>query len=85
LEGTAVTNNAFGVLVVSGITGVAGIFMAFFPRAIPRTINTFWAFWGMKSRLAVEDYEKLAVRATGGVFILFALYVLIDRWYLLRK
>lgn len=79
------TNNAFGVLVVSGITGVAGIFMAFFPRAIPRTINTFWAFWGMKSRLAVEDYEKLAVRATGVVFILFALYVLIDRWYLLRK
>lgn len=79
------TRNAFGGLAVSGIIGVSGIFMAFFPYAIPRTINAFWALWGMKSRLAVEDYEKPSVRITGGIFILLALYVLIDRWCLLRK
>jgi hypothetical protein len=71
------TKHAFGILVVSGLPGMAGILMAFFPRAIPRTINSYWAFFGMKSRLAESDYEKLGVRITGGVFVVFAIYVLI--------
>ena len=74
------TNHAFGVLAVSGLTGAAGVLMAFFPRAVPRTINAYWAFLGMKSRLAEGDYEKLGVRVTGGVFIVFAIYLLITQW-----
>ena len=79
------TNAAFGVMAVSGLAGTAGVLMAFFPRVMPRLTNTMWAFFGMKSRLAEGDYERLVVRIAGGVFIGFAIFLLIDRWALLRK
>jgi threonine/homoserine/homoserine lactone efflux protein len=69
-------NHILGVLVVSLLPGTTGVLMAFFPRVIPRTINSYWALLGMKSRLAEEDYEKLGVRVSGGLFVFFAIYVL---------
>jgi hypothetical protein len=74
------TNRAFGVLAVSGLMGTGGVLMAFFPRAIPRMINAYYSLIRMKSRLAEEDYEKLGVRISGGLFIVFAIYVLIIGW-----
>jgi hypothetical protein len=74
------TNHAFGILAVSGLSGTAGVLMAFFPRAIPQTINAYYALIRMKTRLAVEDSEKLGVRISGGLFIVFAIYVLFIRW-----
>jgi hypothetical protein len=46
-------------------------------------INAYWAFCGMKSRVAESDYEQLGVRFAGGVFVVFAIFVLIRiiiRW-----
>jgi hypothetical protein len=73
-------NKAFGILVGTGLFGTGGVLMAFFPRVIPRMVNANWAFFGMKSRLAEEDYEKLGVRISGGLFIVFAIYILVVRW-----
>lgn len=79
------TNNDFGVLIVSGLTGTAGVLISIFPRLMPRITNMLWAFWGMKSRLVEDDYAKPGVRITGVVFIIFSLYVLIERWPFPRK
>ena len=73
-------NRTFGILVVAGLPGLGGTLMAFFPRVMPRITNAYWKFFGMKSRLAEEDYEKLGVRISGGFFIAFAVYALIMRW-----
>lgn len=82
------TDPAFGVLAVFaviGLTGSAGVLIAFFPSVIPRAINAYWAFFGLKSRMDVSDYEKLSVRVAGGLFIVFAIYLLINVWSHLWK
>ena len=78
-------NNDFGVLIVSGLAGTAGVLMSVFPRLMPRMTNILWALCGMKSRLIEDDYAKPGVRISGVLFIIFSLYVLIERWPLLRK
>lgn len=74
------TKVAFGVLLVSGLPGIGGVLLMFFPRVIPRLTNMMWAFFGMKSRLVEADYEKLGVRISGGFFIFFSIYALVMRW-----
>ncbi|MBI5844516.1 MAG: hypothetical protein HZB23_07600 [Deltaproteobacteria bacterium] len=73
------TNDAFGVLVVSGFFGTTGVLLAFFPRAIPRALNAYSELIGMKTRVDVRDNEKLGVRISGGIFIVIAIFVLI-KW-----
>jgi hypothetical protein len=74
------TKDAYDILENSAFLGTAGILTAFFPRVIPRVINACLAFCGWKSRLDESDHEKLGVRVTGGVFVVFAIYVLIHGW-----
>ena len=62
------------------VSGTAGVLTAFFPRIIPRMTNAQWEFFGMKTRVAEGDYERLSVRITGFCFIIFALIALISRW-----
>lgn len=79
------TEQTFGILVAIVLPGAFGFLQAFFPRVIPRMTNALWAAFGMKSRLAEEDYEKVAVRAAGGMAIAFAIFVLITAWHDLWK
>lgn len=79
------TNDAFGVLAVSGFFGTAGVLIAFFPRVIPRALNAYSEFTGMKTKVDVRDNEKLGVRVTGGIFIVIAIFVLIKWGSLLWK
>jgi len=79
------SNNAFGVIAFSVVFGSIGALVAFSPRAIPRMTNAYYALIQMKSRLAVEDYDKVSIRVTGGIFFLVALFVLVSRWSQLWK
>ncbi len=79
------TNSTFGVLAFSGLLGTVGALVAISPRAIPRMTNAYYALIRMKSRLAEEDYDKVAIRVAGGILFALALYVLIDRWTALWK
>jgi hypothetical protein len=73
-------NRTLFLLTFVFVCGTAGVLTTFFPRIIPRMTNAYWDFFGMKSRVAEEDYERLSVRITGFCFIVVALIALIVRW-----
>lgn len=59
--------------------GAGGVVMAFFPRVQPRIINAWYAFLGMKSRVAEEDYLGLSVRL-GGIFLIgMAIFIFVQQ------
>jgi hypothetical protein len=71
------SNNTFGVIAYSVLTGTVGALVAFNPRAIPRMTNAYYALIRMKSRLEEDDYDKVGIRVTGGIVFVLALYVLV--------
>lgn len=73
-------NRAFFLLAIVILTGTTGILGAFFPRIIPRMINAYWSYFGVKTRVAIEEYERISVRFVGACFIILALIALIGRW-----
>jgi hypothetical protein len=73
-------NRALFLLTFVFVSGTTGVLGAFFPRIIPRLTNAYWDYFGMKSRVAEEDYERISVRITGFCFVVVALIVLISRW-----
>jgi hypothetical protein len=74
------TNRALFLLTFVFVSGTTGVLGAFFPRIIPHMTNAYWDFFGIKSRVAEEDYERISVRITGFCFIVVALIALISRW-----
>ena len=74
------TNDAFSVLAFSVILGTIGALVAFYPRALPKITNKYYAFIHMRTRLVEDDYDKLGIRVAGGALFILALYALIARW-----
>jgi hypothetical protein len=79
------SNNDFGVAAFGVLFGTVGALVAFYPRAIPRWTNAYYAFIRMKSRLAEEDYDKVSIRVVGGLFFVVAVYVMVSKWTHLLK
>lgn len=73
-------SRALGLLAVVFLSGATGILGAFFPRVIPRMINAYWSYFGVKTRVAAEEYERISVRLTAACFFIFALTTLIGSW-----
>lgn len=62
------------------IIGTAGFLTAFFPRVIPDLTNSYYSLIRAKTRVVVEDYEKLPVRVAGGGILLVEIVWLFIRF-----
>ena len=61
-----------GRLVPFIVFALIGLMAAVFPKVLPRLTNRYYSLIGAKTRVAEEDYEKLAVRLA-----CFAIFVVV--------
>lgn len=52
------------------LIGALAFCVAFFPQVFPRLVNSYYSLIGMKTRVAAEDYNKIAVRLAGAIILL---------------
>jgi hypothetical protein len=66
-------------IVALTVIGTAAFLTAFFPRVLPSLTNSYYSLIRVKTRVAVEDYERTPVRLAGGCILLIEIVWLLHR------